>query len=309
MTSWTPIGGTTSILGHVAATSRSSDQIDLFVRKDDGGETELPTPVCTRARYQSTWWPQSDWYCFTDFVTKESPAAVSSGANALYVFGVQADGSVWWRRWGNLVGWQAPVSLGTVTRTDDPVAVVSRSNGYWDAFMRDRATGQICTKAWANGVYWPSQTGAWSCFGTGSVIKGPPVAVSAGANALDVFGIFGPEDESFFNSGQVLRAFWRGANWQLELHGGQVTSIAAVSRASGLLDLFVTDVSGQVKTQWYNGSTWGPSPAGTGWYNLGGDGIDVSAVTSATNHLDVTVRYRNDNAVRHRFWYGSGWLP
>lgn len=53
----------------------------------------------------------------------------------------------------------------------------------------------------------------------------------------------------------------------------------------------------------------GPSPAGTGWYSLVGDGIDVSAVSAATNHLDVTVRYRNDNAVRHRFWYGSGWLP
>lgn len=58
--------------------------------------------------------------------------------------------------------------------------------------------------------------------------------------------------------------------------------------------------------------TWTQSPAGTNWSawsSLAGDMVDVEAVSSDPNRLDVFARHR-DLSIRHKYWDGgSQWLP
>ena len=293
---WTSIGG--SVLGEVSAVSRAQNQVDLFIRQNTGGMLESATPVCTKARNGSNWWPSlTTWSCFTDFTTVQWPTAVSRGSDKLDVFGVANDGRVYNKRWTQQSGWLAPIDLGGTT--DYPVAVVSSASGWWDAFIRDASTGRICTKGFDGTAYHPSQTG-WTCL-TQSEIVGAPTAVSYGTNSLDVVGIR--------SDGKARRMYWRGSSWlgPTDLGGNFNGTVEVVSRTSNQLDFFARDTSGAIYTKSLTGTTWAPSQ--TGWWTLGGDAIDVSAVSSGSSRLDVVMRARNDLAARHRWWDGTQWRP
>lgn len=83
-------------------------------------------------------------------------------------------------------------------------------------------------------------------------------------------------------------------------------TVAVVSRMPGQLDFFAADLTnGGIRTKAFNGTTWWPSQSG--WASLGGDGIDVSAVSFASGRLDVVTRSRLDKAVRHRYWANNLW--
>ncbi|MCC6662343.1 MAG: trypsin-like serine protease [Polyangiaceae bacterium] len=304
---WTTIGGPAGgVIGRVTAVKRFDEQVDIFARQKTGMPSEEPTPVCTKARYgDSSWWPgPTTWACWADFKTIAWPAATSTDPNRLHVFAVGSDGRVWEKAWTNAAGWLAPIDLGGNTK--DPVTVVSRSQFRWDAFIRDATTGQICTKSRNGGAFWPGET-QWFCMGTGSAIAGPPTAVTSGVNALDVVGVT--------QSGQVLRMWWRGGAWQGPMllggafsSGGNVAAtVAAVSRSPNQLDFFASDLTnGGIFLKAFDGTTWWPNQSG-GWASLGGDGIDVSAVSFASNRLDVVTRSRLDKAVRHRYWQNIWW--
>ena len=304
---WTSIGGPAGgVIGRVSAVRRFNEQVDMFARQKTGMPTEEPTPVCTKARNgDSSWWPgPTTWACWSDFKTVVWPAATSTDANRLHVFAVGADGKVWEKSWTNTAGWLAPLDLGGNTK--DPVTVVSRSQFRWDAFIRDASTGQICLKSRNGAALWPSQT-QWFCMGAGSAIAGPPTAVTSGTNALDVVGVA--------QNGQVVRMWWRGGSWQGPMFlggafssGGNVAAtVAAVSRSPNQLDFFVSDLTnGGIMLKAFDGTTWWPNQAGA-WASLGGDGIDVSAVSFASNRLDVVTRSRLDKAVRHRHWQDIWW--
>lgn len=304
MTTWTSIGG--QVVGRVAAVSRATDQVDLFVREKPAVLEEQATRICTKARYQSNWWPsQTQWSCFTDFNTLEWPSATSTDPGRLHVFAVGANRRVYEKAWTSAAGWLAPIDLGG--NTQHPVAVVSRAQFIWDAFIRDASTGQICTKSRNGASFWPSQT-TWACLANSQIV-GAPVAVKSGTNALDVVGID--------NAGRLKRMYWRGAGWLGPMDLGGTFSVcpscpspdvAAVSRTSNQLDFFGRDVSGGIRTKSFNGTSWWPSQSGS-WASLAGDGIDVSAVSFGSNRLDVITRGRNDNAVRHRWWNGQQWWP
>jgi hypothetical protein len=302
-TSWNALGG--SVIGEIAATSRGANLVDLFVREYSGGLIESETAICTKARNGTSWWPSaSTWSCFTDFATVESPTATSPRnffPSKLAVFGVNASGQVVNKNWMENVGWGTTINLGG--KTDQPVAVVSRTSDQVDAFIRDADTGQICTKGY-NGTWWPSQT-TWYCI-AGSEIDGAPSAAASGAYALDVVGV---------HNGSVQRVYWRGSGWQgpMSIGGTNMTgTVSVVSRTSGQLDFFAREASGpyaysRIRTKALNGTTWGPSQYG--WWDLDGDGIDVAAVAPSSTRLDVVTRGMNDAAVRHRWWDAGGWQP
>ncbi len=88
--------------------------------------------------------------------------------------------------------------------------------------------------------------------------------------------------------------------WQS--HGGYLASDpAAVSWASGRLDVFVRGGDNALWHKWWDGSRW------SGWESLGGyltSGPDVASWSPG--RLDVVVR-GGDNALWHKWWDGSRW--
>lgn len=91
------------------------------------------------------------------------------------------------------------------------------------------------------------------------------------------------------------------------MHGGNLTGIAsAVSKASGQIDLFARAANGDIVTKSLDGVIWAPSQ--TGWTDLEGDMVDVAAVATGPNRLDVLARNRSDLSVRYRYWDGQ-WRP
>jgi hypothetical protein len=277
------------------------------MRQQGYGTSDGPKPVCTKARAPSgAWWPsETTWACFTNFTTTESPAAISTHPTKLSVFAVGADMRIYEECWDSANGgWQtAAVNLGGAV--ENTPAVVTRYANIWDLFARDRWSGEICTKSRIENSYWPSQS-SWVCFGPNSKIQGSPIAVAAGANELHVFGI----SSRVGFEGQVVRYFWNGGGWAgPEYMGGNATSVAAVSRTSGFLDVFIREAdSGRIYNRWGGGSAWSFT-WNSSWYLLDGAGLDISAVTTGSNRLDIVTRYRNDLGVRHRWWYGTGWMP
>ncbi|HYP99048.1 MAG TPA: trypsin-like serine protease [Polyangiaceae bacterium] len=286
---WDYLGG--EIVGTVAAASRGANLLDLFVRSY--GE---PAQACTKAWDPSGWWPSStDWVCFPDLVIKGNPSVVSTLSDRLHVFGRNKSNHVLEKAWTGAAGWLASSDLGG--NTDQEVAVVSRADYMWDAFIRDIATGAVFTKARNGGALWPSGTD-WASLG--GKILGAPVVVSSGSSNLDVFGVN--------DGGNVQWWSWRGGDWAASKNlGGNAqmrTVLSAVSRAANRVDVFGVGNDNHVYWKSLNGSTW--TPANASWTDLGGDMIDVNAVSWSSSRIDLYARDRN-LGVRWRFYNGSTW--
>jgi hypothetical protein len=288
------IGG--NILGQVDLISRDTLQLDLFARVNNGA-AYAPSQLCTKARNSSgVWWPSlSGWVCFSDTNIVEPPTSVATRWDRLHVFSHGVNGRVIEKPWTNSGGWTSPVDLGGNTR--HPAALVSRAELWWDLFIRDSGSGQICTKSRNDSTYMPSQTG-WSCMGAGSTIASAPTVASSGTNRLDVLGVT--------TSGNVIQMFWRGGSWQGPVNlGGTMLQVpvAIVSRAPNQIDLFAIGVDGGLKTKAHNGSSWWPSS--TGWASLGGNAfLDVDASAPSSSRLHVFMRGR-DTSIRWRYWDGT----
>jgi V8-like Glu-specific endopeptidase len=286
---WEFQGGET--VGKVAVASRQPDVLDVFVRAYAN-----PSDICTKSWVSTEWRPSlTTWTCFSDTKIKGSPTAVSTRHDRLHVFGRNSSGAVLEKPWTGQSGWTAPINLGA--NTDRDVAVESRAEWRWDAFIRDKGTEKLCTKSRNGGSLWPTGTG-WHCF-DGTNVGPEPTVVSSGANSLDVFYVD--------TLGGVFHMRWRGAAWEGPFSLGGLTngSVAAVSRHGGQVDIFVVGLDGQVYTKAKNdASAWFPSDLG--WHPLGGDMLDVTATSSGASRIDL---YARDRALQphHRFWNGSGW--
>jgi V8-like Glu-specific endopeptidase len=288
---YTPIGG--NILGPVAATVRSSDVVDLFVR-DNPGSDYAASRLCTKTHNgDGTWSPSvTGWQCFSDTMITDAPSAVASMTNRVHAFGRSSNGSVIEKSW--LSGWTSAVSMGGNTRHQ--IATVCRADYWWDIFIRDADTGQICTKSRHDSTYWPSPL-TWFCMGNGSMIATAPTVASSDKNRLDVIGVT--------SAGNVIQMFWRGGAWQgpVDLGGAVVGPVAIVSRGFNQIDLFAVGADGAIWTKANDGNNWWPGT--TAWFSLGGNAmLDVEAVSYSSARLDVFARGR-DMAVWQRYWDGT----
>lgn len=164
--------------------------------------------------------------------------------------------------------------------------------------MVRRADNVLITKAASNGAWHPSQTDWWTL--PGVTLAGSPTIVSPGPNRLDVFAH--AADDSLEHIAWTSSGGWSA--WE-NLGGPIKGNIAAISRASGQLDIFARNSSNQLVTKACNGTCYGSgwAPSQSGFWNLGGSCWDEPAVVSLNaNRLDVFMRGGADES--NGYWSG-----
>ena len=231
------------------------------------------------------------WWSIADLqVEPGSPVSVASrGANNLDVFVVGKDGGIYTAAWGPQTdstwkGWWRISDL--EAKPGSSVSVTSRGADWLDIFVVGN-DGGIYTASW-NPAFEDGWHGWWR-IGNNAVDPGSPVSVvSRGADKLDVFvtgsdgGIYTAAWEPGFTDG------WHGWSRIGDLAADPESYIAAVSRGTDKLDIFVVGPDGKVQA---NG--WEPKfPCGwKGWQNV----LDASfkpgsclgAISRSSDWLDV----------------------
>ena len=231
------------------------------------------------------------WWSIADLqVEPGSPVSVASrGANNLDVFVVGKDGGIYTAAWGPQTdstwkGWWRISDL--EAKPGSSVSVTSRGADWLDIFVVGN-DGGIYTASW-NPAFEDGWHGWWR-IGDIAVDPGSPVSVvSRSADKLDVFvtgsdgGIYTAAWEPGFTDG------WHGWSRIGDLAADPESYIAAVSRGTDKLDIFVVGPDGKVQA---NG--WEPKfPCGwKGWQNV----LDTSfkpgsylgAISRSSDWLDV----------------------
>ena len=247
------------------------------------------------------------WWSIADLqVEPGSPVSVASrGANNLDVFVVGKDGGIYTAAWGPQTdstwkGWWRISDL--EAKPGSSVSVTSRGADWLDIFVVGN-DGGIYTASW-NPAFEDGWHGWWR-IGDITVDPGSPVsAVSRSADKLDVFvtgsdgGIYSAAWEPGFTDG------WHGWSRIGDLAADPESYIAAVSRGTDKLDIFVVGPDGKVQA---NG--WEPKfPCGwKGWQNV----LDASfkpgsclgAISRSSDWLDVFAASVDSNV------YTAAWNP
>lgn len=183
--------GLHGFVGELSAIAYGDGRVSVF------GHRAVTNQLCVK-HSNTTGIGYGPWDCLPEPVMRGTPSAVYLGSGRISVL--------------HLCGrWDLSVSLdpnhpscwpGTVVhryfdgstwsftrfnsslRFTNPIALVSRYAGQWDAFARSEDSNQVGTKAWSvTGGYWPSGS-SWFCFS-----GGPFVDVTAGSwssSRLDV---------------------------------------------------------------------------------------------------------------------------
>ncbi len=222
---------------------------------------------------------------------------------------VGLDGHVYTAAWEPTFtdGWHGWWQLGDVTAPAvSYVDVVSRAADHLDIFVVDM-DGKIMTSSWDPTGGWQP----WTHLNGGFAPPGAPVtAVSRGNGAMDAF-VTGTDGRVWTASWQPgLTATWHGWTPISDAKLPLGSYVGAVSRAPDKLDIFATDVDGNVLTAW-----WEPTftDGWHGWSAVKGGktlpGTPVTAVSRRPDFLDVFV-YGLDSKPWTASWQPSfqdGW--
>lgn len=282
---WWDLRGGRAVAGAaVTAVSRSADKLDVFVVGTNG---EIHT---------AAWQPSfSDgWRGWWDLLHGATAAgapitAVSRSKDKLDVFCVGNDGHVYTAAWQPQFtgGWRGWWRIGDVKApAGSYVGVVSRSADKLDIFVTD-VNGRIMTAAWQP-EFADGWRGWWHVRGGLAKPGSPITAVSRAKDKLDIFavgtdgGVYTAAWEPQFTDG------WHGW-WRIRDAKAPLGSyVGAVSRSLDKLDVFVTDVNGNILT-----AAWEPRFADGwhGWWHIKGGkgqpGTPVTAVSRRPDFLDV----------------------
>ena len=212
----------------------------------------------------------------------------------------QPDFADWWHGWWWLNGGRAAAGA--------PVHAVSRSRDKLDIFVIG-TDNRVYSAAWqpefADGWH-----GWWQLLGGVAAPGAHVTAVSRSADHLDIFvvgtdgGVYTAAWEPGFADG--WHGWWRIGN----VVAPQGAAVHAVSRSADKLDIFVTDVHGNVMS-----AAWEPGFADGwhGWWHINGGraapGAAVTAVVRSADHLDIFVT-GTDGGVYTAAWqsdFGDGW--
>jgi V8-like Glu-specific endopeptidase len=291
---WQSLGG--YLTSPPAVVSRAWRQLDLFAVGGDGN-------VWTKARNSaSSWWPGLvDWARLpgTMDAALDSPAATASGVYRLDVYVTSTSGKLYWQYWAG-AGWTGWQQLAASTVFDSPPAAVVGSDGTLNVVARDRNGALValrCSTSCSSAWQWST-----TVVGGGTVLRGRPSLVSFGSGQLALFAR---------GNGADVRIATRGATgWgALGGLGGCITDdVGAVSRAPGLIDIFVRGCDGAVYTKAFNGASWVPSQQGYWWLGGAVNGTPT-AISRQAAGLDVFVRDAWTQP-RLRQWTGAtGWRP
>ena len=236
---------------------------------------------------------------------------VTRSADHLDVFATDASGNIltaawepdftdWWHGWWQINGGRAAPGA--------PVHGVSRSTNKLDVFVIG-TDQRVYTAAWepdfADGWH-----GWWQLLGGVAAPGAHVTAVSRSADHLDVFvvgtdgHVYTAAWEPDFADG--WHGWWRIGN----LVAPQGAAVHCVSRSTDHLDIFVTDINGNIQT-----AAWEPDFADGwhGWWQINGGraapGAPVTAVSRSTDHLDIFVT-GTDGHVYTAAWepdFADGW--
>jgi hypothetical protein len=239
-----------------------------------------------------------------------SIAVTSRSAGNLDLFAVGEDGVVytaWWYEGGDwsavTADWRA---LGGSFPPGAPISAIAKAPNGIDLFITGN-DGRVYTAWWYEGLEWSSiNDGNWRAIG-GSFPSGAPVtAISKSPTSIDLFSIG--------NDGRVYTEWWNeGQEWS-GLNGWRAIGgffpagarVAASSRNSGNLDLFISSNDGRVYTSgWNNGQEW--SGINDNWQSVGGvfqPASPVTAVSKSPSSIDLFIT-GNDGRV-YTSWWGEG---
>jgi len=289
--------------------SRSPDHLDVFVVGTDGGVyTAAWQPDFT------DWW--HGWWPLLNGVA--APGAhvtvVSRGQDKLDVFVVGTDGRVYTAAWQPAFtdGWHGWWVVGNARVPQGAmVSAVSRDTDKLDVFVTD-VNGDVLTAAWQSGdTAW---RGWWNLNGGKAVPGAPVTAVCRGKDKLDVF-VVGTDGGVWTAAWQPAFTDWWHGWWRVgNLQVPQGAPVHAVIRNLDKLDIFATDVNGDIQT-----AAWEPAftDGWHGWWKLRGGkaapGAPVTAVSRSKDKLDVFV-VGTDGRVWTAAWEPTftdwhGWWP
>jgi Peptidase family M23 len=261
LSGWLPPGGA------VTAISRDPAKLDIFLVSNDGG---IYTAAWDRNVANQAW--RGWWRIGTLTAKPGAPVTVVSRApTKLDIFVAGDDGltytAAWdanqangqWRGWWNILAGRIP-RAGTIS-------AVSRDPGKLDIFLVS-TDGGIYTAAWDRNMANQVWRGWWRI---GGLTAPPGAPVSCVARTPDLLDIFVAADDGKTYSAawdpNQANGQWRG--WWNILTGAITPggAIAAVSRASGKLDIFLVSVDNAVYT-----AAWDASQANgqwRGWWRIG----------------------------------------
>ena len=243
-------------------------------------------------------------------MTGRNPVAVNCGTDELDVFFVGNDGNVYTSNWSGGTDWSGLQGWFYLGGGGFPfngvVGAVSRNSEQIDVFIAGYDY-QVHT-AGRTGDDWTDWS-PWRDIGGGGEPWTPPVTVvSRYSDQLDAF--FCGDDGHVYTSAWSAGGEWSGLNGWRDIGGvfPAGARVAAVSRNSMQLDLFICGTNGHVYTSWWDGvSDWSGL---NGWRDIGGvfpAGAPVSAVSRNPMQLDLFICGTNGH-VYTSWWDGvSDW--
>lgn len=264
---WWNIGGIFPVGARVAAVSRASNMLDVFVTGNDG---------CV---YTSNWtdggtWTGigNKWWNIGGVFPPGAPLAVASrNPGQLDVFICGNDGCVYTSAWTDGGTWTGVGNrwwnIGGIFPKGAPLAVASRAPTILDVFVTGN-DGVVYTSNWTQGGAWTGIGNKWWNIG-GVFPAGAPLAVaSRNPGQLDVF-VCG-NDGCVYTSAWTAGGQWTGTGNKWWNIGGIFSSgapLAALSRNPNQLDLFIAGEDGVVYTSsWSDGGAW--TGIGNRWFGL-----------------------------------------
>jgi hypothetical protein len=270
------LGGATTADPDIA--SDQPNRLNVFLKGTDG-------------YLWQKWWTGSSWSEWVKISEAlggkiaGGPGAVSMAAGRLDVVARMPDNTV--GHWYYDGAWHYD-NLGGNTAGDPDIA--SDTNGHLNVFVKG-AEGELWQKWWTGSGWSAWQNLSW--FGGGK-ISGGPGAVSWGPNRFDVVARM--PDSS------VGHWWYDGSTWHYDnLGGGIINDPDIASDASGHLNVFVEDMSGNLVQKWWTGSGWS-AWQNLSWFGGGALGSGPGGVSWDTGRFDVVARMSGGD-VGH-WWYG-----
>ena len=297
---------------HLAVVSRASGNLDLFAIGFDNA-------VWSTFWTQAGGWNPGGWFqihpeTVFDHTTQQI-SVVSRASGNLDLFVIGFDNAVWSTFWTQNGGWNPggwfQIHPETVfDHTTQHLAAVSRASGNLDLFVIG-----FDNAVWS--TFW-TQAGGWNPGGWFQIhpetvfdhTRQQISVVSRASGNLDLFVI--GFDNAVWSTFWTQNGGWNPGGW-FQIHPETVFDhttqhLAAVSRASGNLDLFVIGFDNAVwSTFWTQNGGWNPG----GWFQIHPDTVfdhttqQIAAVARSSQNLDLFV-IGFDNAVWSTFWTQNG---
>lgn len=300
---WQICNGNTSGDSPITAVTRGPNKLDVLNVGFDG-------QIYHAGWYGTSW---QGWWSVAggQSVIGTQIGAVSRAPNLLDAFHVGNDSNIYtaawdenidqmgvWRGWWPVAGGKGlPGSL---------VSAAAMGPDHLDVFVAG-LDGHVWTAAWGPQTNW-EWAGWWQIYDLQVPVGAPVSAVSRAPGWLDIF-VVGADGGIYSAAYNTSFSDWWHGWWQIQQGKARPGSqVAALSRDSNSLDIFVVGEDNRVWTAWWRGQEW------KGWSYIGDEnfqvapGTQVSAVAKGKDGIDIFA-IGSDGRVWTSSGYWSNWTP